>query len=216
MDEKAVEVSTLTGIQDSTLPDVAAELGEIVLDRFMEEGLLKDIPLLGTMVKVASTIRSISNLLFLKKVHRFLTRLDEISQRERITFAAKLDADGQERARVGENLFLLLERLNDMRKPDMLGKACSAYVRGELSFRQMQVLNAAIDRLDIPYLGDLADFYGGPSDSYAPETEALQHLAYCGLATVFFGSGAALRGKRGGYQQNEIGKLFVKIIMADA
>ena len=62
------------------------------------------------------------------------------------------------RKRVEENLLLLLDRLDDMGKPELIGRLFSAYLRQELAYEDFQRLAGSIDRAympDLPLLGDL-------------------------------------------------------------
>lgn len=194
------------------LVELAADLGDPILDQLLADGLIKDIPVLGWGVKLALTARTISNHMFLKKLKRFLFKLHETTQGERETFVSRLEADQQERQRVGENLILLLDRLNDMRKPEMAAQVCAAYVKGRITVRDMQLLHHALDRLDLEYLPFVEEMYSGPWQRI-PDPDALQHLGQCGLARAEWGGGGYGSIGGGGYTHNHLGRLFAEIIL---
>ncbi|MDN4714353.1 hypothetical protein QYZ39_11910 [Vibrio parahaemolyticus] len=55
--------------------DLAVSNGELIFDSLLENGLLKDIPLLGNAVKVLQLKGDITNYLFAKKLEAFLIKL---------------------------------------------------------------------------------------------------------------------------------------------
>lgn len=185
--------------------DVAAGIGEVVLDSVLNEGVLRDVPALGSAVGLARAVGTMRDHYFLKKVAGFLGPFSD--PRDRAEFATRIEADGKERAKVGENLVLLLERLDDMRKPEMIGRIYLAYIRGRIGWRDLQLLTAAVDRLHLIYAEDLIDMYqiGG---SHPRDPLALQHLAYCGLLKVALGEA----GTGGSYVKSDLGFLAVGLL----
>lgn len=56
----------------STAVELGADMMEVVIDESLEDGLLKDVPLLGSAVKIANLTRSVRDRLFLAKLKRFV------------------------------------------------------------------------------------------------------------------------------------------------
>ena len=95
--------------------------------------------------------------LFLKKLVRFLVALQEVEAEDRRDFQKRIEEDKGFRKRVGENVLLLLDRADDMAKPDLLGKAFLAFLSGAVTFEQFSRMAAGIDRcllLDLKLLVD--------------------------------------------------------------
>jgi hypothetical protein len=131
--------------------------------------------------------------------------------------------DVEHRRRVGENLLLLLERLNDMDKPFMVAKAFRALLEGRIDLATFQNLSHAIDFVRMSSIPMLIKIYDVDANPHArlligplePDPD-LQHLAYCGLVSVDWSrlSDLDLGGsskKLGGYTKNELGKLFFEV-----
>jgi hypothetical protein len=53
----------------SNFIDVVTDVGEVVIDQGIEEGILKDLPVLGTIVGVYKTAKSIKDKLFFAEAH---------------------------------------------------------------------------------------------------------------------------------------------------
>ena len=68
---------------------------------------------------------------------------------------SSLEKDPKERRRVGENLVLLLDRLDRVEKAAMVGRAFWAFCMGAIDVQTLQRVTTAIDRIllvDVPQL----------------------------------------------------------------
>jgi hypothetical protein len=65
------------------LGDVVFDLAEVALDSLLDEGVLKDLPTVGILAKLARAQQSIAEKLFLRKLLRFLAELQSVSPEER-------------------------------------------------------------------------------------------------------------------------------------
>ncbi|HZD36333.1 MAG TPA: hypothetical protein VE130_14115 [Nitrososphaeraceae archaeon] len=206
--------SLLKVIGRSDLPDLATDIGELGIDELLENGLLKDVPFLGGILKLAKFGISVSNYLFLEKISKFLSNLKDIPVEQRARFIQELEQDEEFRQRVGENLLLLLHRLDDVDKPELLGRAFRAYVEGRIEYPTYQKLATAIDRIKIYNIDGLKKFYDESPDREPPDDETLQDLAFCGLVSLNVVKGLTF-GPMEGFEKNEIGKVFMKIVLED-
>lgn len=138
---------------------VAGDLAELGLDSLLEEGILKDIPFFGTVIKMSSIIGSVRDRLFLKKVSSFLFEISKISEQDRNRFRNKIKDDKNFQSEVGENLMLLLERHEHMSKPRLLAKAFGAYIEEKISYNEFLKLASSIDSAFINDLLNLPSYY---------------------------------------------------------
>lgn len=166
--------------------DALANIGEAMLDDGLAEGVLRDVPLIGTVVGLIRAGATVREHLFLKKLARFAAELGDISDEERAEFRDEMDRDPEFREEVGENLLLLLERAAEVQKPRLIGKLFAAYLRKRISHSQMQRAVVAVDRAHYADLIQLAENDGRITD------EGLgAELAHAGLmsarVTTFYG-----------------------------
>jgi len=112
-------------VTDTSLSDVFANAADITLDAFMDEGLLKDIPVFGWIFKTYKAGVTISELILSKKIALFLHEISTISYEDIEKFRQQIDNDGNFNRKVGENLLLLLDRQDQFEKSSMLGKLFS-------------------------------------------------------------------------------------------
>jgi hypothetical protein len=203
------EMSLMETITESDLSDIVVDLSESLFDQLLQDGLLRDIPVVGSLVNMAKAGIDVANYLFVQKIIRFLYHLKDIPEEQRQRFLAQLDADEKFKRRVGENLLLLLNRLDDMQKPELLGRVFRAYIVGSIDYATYQKLAVAVDRIRLYNIPYLLDFYEHQPEPEAADDEMLQDLAFCGLVNIPEVKGLVFG--RSGYTTNELGKLFIEI-----
>ncbi|MGZ8172409.1 MULTISPECIES: hypothetical protein [Methylobacter] len=117
----------------------------------------------------------------------------------------------EERTRAGENILLIIDRLDNVDKPKLLGDIFCDYVLSNISKKQFMLLAKSLELFNLEYIPNLISYYYGPYDAELTENDDLQQLASCGLVGMHFASGA-FGGGGGGYAQNDLGKLFAAYI----
>ena len=224
MDDPSVETSLVESIAHSELSGLASDLADVGLDAILDDGLARDIPVVGTLMKMYSIATTVQNRLFAKKLLRFLAGLADVPAAQRRAQVAKLTVDVNERQKVGENLLLLLDRMNDMAKPAMMASAFKAYLEERIDSPQFQSLAHVIDSINMAAIRTLRDVY---KRDYYPEVMEpdphMQHLAMCGLfsikfkkidTTARFGNGGSSNEKpAGALAPNSLGQLFYDIVL---
>lgn len=209
-------------VRMESIQGVLAEYAELGLDAVLDEGVLRDIPVVGTLVALARAGVGIRDRLFAKKLLRFLLALDKAPQEERREQIERLASDMKERQHVGEQLILLLDRMNDMRKAEILAFAFEALLREEIDRAQFQGLAQVIDMIN----PDLIPVYAqrrsrGFCQRIEPNAETA-HFFQCGLVTIRF----AKIGRQslanvqeghgvfpgGVFTESELGNLFYKFV----
>lgn len=95
-------------------------LGEIAIDAVLDEGLLKDVPVIGSLVGLSKTIRNVYDYMFAKKLIAFLFRVKECDRKERAKAIQKWSKDSKYRIHVGETLIGMIQRCDDTIKAKWL------------------------------------------------------------------------------------------------
>jgi hypothetical protein len=233
-------LDTLENTED--LNSVTRELTEVILDECLEDGIVKNIPIVSVARGLVRATVSFSNYVLCKKLLAFLNGIKDIPKEQRQAQIDKLADDEKHRQRVAENLILLIDRLNDMRKPELIAKAWKAYLECRIERRTLFQLNNSIAQLDMenmpvvldvyldktseeglkqsPWINEANDYIEPPnvaSDDGKVDDETWQRLsqvAMCGLLSFYPGRGGAVGGRLGGLRRNELGKAFVAIATA--
>jgi hypothetical protein len=126
--------------------DIASDVGEILLDSALDEGLLRDIPVFSWIAKTYGLVNTIRERIFLQKIFRFPQGAQATTAEERRAFAERMEADPGYQRKVGEGL-LLLDRHESVDKSELLGRVFGAFVRNEISYGEFERYAFIIDRL---------------------------------------------------------------------
>ncbi|MCR9207610.1 MAG: hypothetical protein NXI28_05230 [bacterium] len=148
----------MSSTQETQLPllELALEGSELFADQYLAEGLAKDIPLVGTAIKICLAIDDVRNRIFLAKVVSFTRTIDGAGPSIRKNWQSKC-ADPTQAARIGESLLLVIDRANDLRKPQLIATIFAAFTADEIDHSELVRLTQAIDSANIE---DLLRFLG--------------------------------------------------------
>lgn len=203
-----LEISLIETLRKSELGDVLKDLAEAGVDSFLEDGFLKEIPVVSTVLSLGKLGRNIKDYLFIKKLIAFLSCMSEMPPEERQELIARLESDKEYGRTVGENIIEILARLDDERKPRLVAKAFVAYAKGKVNGIELQRINYAIDRLlvlDIQHINEFVEMEQGKRYGWNPILA--QQFQNAGLAYMAGGVSA------GEVWPNEICYRFAKHVL---
>lgn len=138
---------TITDGDLSGIRNTGAELVEVAFDSFLQEGIAKDIPIVGTLMGLASTTMAVRDRFFVRKVAVFLNKFDGLTKLERQNGLKKLKAES-DADRVGEAIIFALDQAESSKKAALLGNLFRMLCLEELTLSEFWQLNDAI--LEIP------------------------------------------------------------------
>ena len=121
-------------IKDSELPSLAKNYAEIALDGIMNDGTLKDFPLVGTVVGCIKFGNSINKHFASKKIYKFLYQLNTISKDKRIKKIDEINNSKKYQSSVGEMILELLENIESDYKPEIIGRLFRAVIEEEIDY----------------------------------------------------------------------------------
>jgi hypothetical protein len=206
-----IEKSLIETIAKSDLSSIVSDAAELGLDSILDDGVLKDIPVLSTIIGLVKTGGAIKDYLYLKKIYRFLGALKDVPASERQELINKLGSDENERAKAGENILLIIDRLDNVNKPEILGYMFRDYLIGKISKTNFMLLTKSLELFNLELTANIKSYYEGPYNKELSSNDALQSLATSGLVGMYFGSGAINSGG-GGYRKNELGAVFIEYL----
>jgi len=165
-------------IKSDDVVQISKEALEIGIDAALDSGILKDVPIVNTVVGVLNVGGTIRNQLLASKVIGFLAKLSELSKEERDTMV-----DGKFAGRVGDALIEILDRMESERKPGIAAKCFAAYARGQIDYMQLRRLLVAIERLPSFDIAAMRAFAGLTiKERAAADQHFLNSLVNAGLA----------------------------------
>ncbi|RDY27915.1 hypothetical protein CHL78_007890 [Romboutsia weinsteinii] len=131
--------------------DISAEYLELSLDTFLQDDILKDIPVVNTITSVFRVGSSIKDAFFYKKLTKFLYHMNGISANERQKFYEKSIKDDKD---FGEKLIYVLDTLDEVKKVEYLAKLYKAYSDDKINYSEFRRLCIVLVQLfidDIEY-----------------------------------------------------------------
>lgn len=126
--EKSLEES-LTG---SELVNTGLDITEIAIDQLLNEGLLKEVPVVKSLIALVKTGYSIRDALYIKKVLLFVLGVQEVSEEKRLIFLKDISQFSKEKNRLLEKIFITLDKIDDSEKAILLAKAFQHLIVGNI------------------------------------------------------------------------------------
>ncbi|MCI5040275.1 MAG: hypothetical protein MRY81_11385 [Donghicola eburneus] len=186
-----------------------ATLADTGIDLAIHQGAFDGVPVLGILTGVLKAGRKIKDEIEYRNIVRFLLGLSDTSQKERERFVAKrLEEDSL--SDFGENILLLLERVDDVKKPEMIGRLMAACIQGHLSYSDAMRLAAVVNR---SYFSDLLILHENRDDLGSLNKDVQAALFSVGLMKsqgLFSGSEKDPEAGGVGYAINSYGELLLR------
>lgn len=147
MEEKSLSIAFADSLAEESISCIS-EYAEIGLDAVMEDGILKDIPIVSTAValyKIGSSIKERHNL---KKLLVFLNELNNgiLDEQKRKEYQQKFQSNEKFRNQEIEYLLVLIDRYISYDKPQMLAKLYLAYLEGIIIWEELTMYAEVVDR----------------------------------------------------------------------
>lgn len=98
--------------------DLGTDYAELALDEFFDDGLLKEVPVVKTLVALVKTGIAIKERFFIKKFLVFLKEfhLGGEDKEELKEFKKKFDEDKKYREKITEQILVIVEQLDSVQK----------------------------------------------------------------------------------------------------
>lgn len=168
-----------------------AELMEIGMKHVLgSDGLLKDVPIVGSVFSIASACKDVRSLLFARKIKAFLETPDSKLWEVR-KFQDEDLANNERDDELAEILLMALDKVTDLNKPQLFAKAFGTYLDGQLARDTLLML---IHAVDLSFILDLQKFIEQGGSQLNNENLWVNRLAGVGLFNSYskssFGSGS--------------------------
>ncbi len=150
-----------TTLIESDLNNVSIDILETVLDSsLLNDGILKDIPIVSTLIGLGKTINSVQDYLFTKKLISFLSGLSNISIEKRREAISKINSDKMYNQSVGSKLLYIIDNAQDHISSNLISKLFVSFLEKELTYQEFckasMIINR-VDNYDLEYFLELND-----------------------------------------------------------
>lgn len=143
---KKLSISFIETISSSELIEIGEEIAEISVDSILNEGVLKEFPIIGSLIGIWKTGVSINDYRFLNKILLFLNETSKLSEKKRQNIIEKLE-DETFQAEAGEKLIAIIDNLETGSKAKMLGKALALFGNEIINRDEFWRISYIIDKL---------------------------------------------------------------------
>ncbi|AZQ59735.1 hypothetical protein EJ994_13360 [Maribacter sp. MJ134] len=136
-----------TVVKTEEIQSVSIDLAESVVDLALDDGLLRDIPLIGSIVGLSKGYFTIKDRLLTKKLLYFLTELQTIPLEERQKQIKKINSSEKYESSVGDKLLFVIDKAEDSRIASLIGKLFRLNILSKLSYNTFisctQIINTS-------------------------------------------------------------------------
>ena len=143
------------------MKEISIEFAENILDSIMKDGIVKELPIIGTLFGINNLALTIKDKIFLKKIIYFLNGINHISVSKRQEMIDLVNNSSIQKVKVGEKLIYILDRCEDHIYAKYLAQLFCAFLEAKLSYQDFLRGARIIQNI---LLQDLEDFLDG-SDS---------------------------------------------------
>lgn len=204
--QEAIEGKLVESLEVKRLGELAADCAKLGLDSILDDGIVKDIPILRTAVSIAKIGFNIRDRIYIKKIASFLSQIGNTTQEQREAFIEKYCGDTK---RFEEAILLILEQADSMEKSCLIGKVFKTCILNKFSYEYALKLSTMVNKA---FWGDLKQLI---EIENLQINEHNQSLVMAGLFIIAPSSSLGNRGRYnfGGvkYEITHYGKMLVII-----
>ncbi len=144
-------------LKSDELQNVSIEIVDNVLNNHVSQTVLKEIPIVKSIVSVAKIYNSISDRIFIKKAMHVLLELKNINWKDRIELTGSL-TDSYSNGT--EKILYAIDQLDSIEKCILFGRICKLKALDKINVDQFNRLRKVIQEAYIPDLKLILDFSG--------------------------------------------------------
>lgn len=136
-------------IKSNDIENISANLSETLLDSFLNDGVLKDIPLISTIIGLSKTGFKINDALFAKKIIYFINEIEHISNDKVNEMINEIDDSDSFKIKVGEKLLYIIDKSDDHEKSKIIGKLFKAFLEKTIDYDLFLRCSKVVERVMI-------------------------------------------------------------------
>jgi hypothetical protein len=144
--EKELSKSLMQTIAESDLTKIGTDIAEISIDSILKNGILKDFPIVGSLIGIWKTGVAVNDYRFLNKMMLFLQESSALSDEKRKKIIEDLD-DSEYQAEAGEKLIAIIDKLETGSKAKLLGKTLALFGNNIITRDEFWRISFIIERL---------------------------------------------------------------------
>lgn len=168
MSDKIQDSFDLT-LKNSNLQNIVSDFAELSVDSILQEGVLKDIPIVSTLISLTKVGISINDKLFLKKILYFINNIKDVPVETRKEMIEEIDGSEKFRVKIGEKLLYIIESSNDHENSELVSKFFRAFLENKIKYDEFLKCSEIIKKI---LIGDLNWFLYEATEDMEPQQAA--------------------------------------------
>ncbi|HLW62065.1 MAG TPA: hypothetical protein VKY33_01575 [Flavobacterium sp.] len=148
-------------IKDSDLSSLLKDYSEIIVDSFIEEGVIKELPIIGTIIGLVNFSNSLNQHFTTKKLCKFLIQLDKIPIEKRRRKINEINSSNKYASSVGETILEILDKIDTDGKPELIGRIFAAFIEERIDYKTFLKISYIIKSIFYLDLIELRELYDG-------------------------------------------------------
>jgi len=152
-------MSTKDQIED--VLDLSADSIDTCIRVLTDSKILDEVPIAGNLLRIIKAGASVPDLLFAYKAAKVFEGVNKkTTKTERENFAETLKKDKSKRERLYGEIFLRIDKFEEISKADLFAKIFSSFIRNKIRERDFVLLSDVLGRLTVAELGEFSrDFF---------------------------------------------------------
>lgn len=108
--------------------DILKEASELAIDSALQDGFVKDLPLIGSLVSFYKLGKGIKEVFEVRKLSTFLLNLQSVTEEEKMNFDKRISEDLNGSNEFYARLLLIIQSLDEVRKAEILSNFFRLYM----------------------------------------------------------------------------------------
>ncbi len=99
-----------------------------------DSSFIRELPIVGELLALKDSVRSIQDMLFLNKIQSFLTPLEDIPEEKLLEQITRIENDPKYKTKVGEKILHIIEAAEDAEKAEICGHIFQKFIAGDIEY----------------------------------------------------------------------------------
>ncbi|WP_341224433.1 hypothetical protein [uncultured Arcticibacterium sp.] len=189
--------------------DLTADLADSLINCVIDGGVFEEIPVIGSVLKIYRSGRTIKEKIFTKQLVAFLNLTNNVDKDKRKDFFEKINEE--EKEKLGSKILTLLEKEDEIQKSKWYANALNLHIENKIEYDEFYDLLYSIERVKAHYTRHFYELIKFELPNL--EREMVDHFHIIGLLkSTDKTNSLPFSNALGSYELSRTGKLFLDLI----
>jgi len=125
---------------EENFKNILTDTGDIALVSLIENDVIKEIPILGTSLKIIQGLKNIRDKAYINKIKRFVECLGKIDEVKKVKLIKESRLDNKRRIKFGDALFTSIEQSDSLVKVEYIAAAFEAFLNNDFDENDLRLI----------------------------------------------------------------------------